>query len=486
MKTRKLLSLLLMLALLAALAVPAFAEEVRTPNEKEYIVEMLGGTPGQINVLLGDGCIEFPDAVPELKNNRTMVPMRAAVEAIGATVDYDAETRTAIVEGDAVSFTHVIGTNLITLGDGSTVQMDVSSYIQQGRTMVPLRFFSQVLGYTVQWDGEYRMVFLLDGDAWAAEIDEKCKNFNAWIETAAPAALPTDANYKFALTLNGTLKDNSESYSFQTNAGGVVGKGGLSAALSGDLGIFAELFSDSLSESLGKDVAISPQFTGELRAGRTLYLHTTLTDALFQAAGAAQKSVWLTADLSELFDELQSATAYDLMPGGTVGQNVFRSLTSGQDNRFFSSWASMDTVKQLTIGLLGDNSVRRSGSDLVIHTDLKSIFGQMIPGYDIYNSGTPGLPSVTLDMTLHADGSFSARTVLSGVSGADALRSASVEFGGTGNTLTFRAEIKLDGGVSFILDGSCTLEPTAELPNTAKPAGDYTLIDLETVADQME
>ena len=37
---------------------------------------------GQVNVLLGDRCIAFTDAVPEVKNGRTMVPLRAALEAM--------------------------------------------------------------------------------------------------------------------------------------------------------------------------------------------------------------------------------------------------------------------------------------------------------------------------------------------------------------------------------------------------------------------
>ena len=58
---------------------------------------------------------------------------------MGAVVDYDAATRTASVKMGDVSFTHVIGTDVITLSDGSTVKMDIVSYIDKGRTMVPLR-----------------------------------------------------------------------------------------------------------------------------------------------------------------------------------------------------------------------------------------------------------------------------------------------------------------------------------------------------------
>ena len=109
-------------------------------EQRAAALKELGAAAGQINILLNDKCVAFPDAVPVLKGGRTMVPMRAAVEAMGAVVDYDAATRTASVKMGDVSFTHVIGTDVITLSDGSTVKMDIVSYIDKGRTMVPLRF----------------------------------------------------------------------------------------------------------------------------------------------------------------------------------------------------------------------------------------------------------------------------------------------------------------------------------------------------------
>ena len=46
--------------------------------------------------------------------------------------------------------------------------MDVHSYVTpSNRTMVPVRFFSQVLGYDVFWDNGYRMAFLLDEETFA-------------------------------------------------------------------------------------------------------------------------------------------------------------------------------------------------------------------------------------------------------------------------------------------------------------------------------
>lgn len=171
---KKLFALLLALTMALCLSLPALAEgEVSsastwTQEDQAAWDELLrslqiaayGGVPGQINILLNDRCVTFPDAVPEGRNGRTMVPLRAAMESMGALVDYDPTTKSAVVKSDKISFTHVIGTQDIVLADGSVQTMDVASYAENGRTMVPLRFFSEVLGYDVQWDNAAWPIFL--------------------------------------------------------------------------------------------------------------------------------------------------------------------------------------------------------------------------------------------------------------------------------------------------------------------------------------
>ena len=111
---KKFLALLLALTLALSLAVPAYAADTTEEDDLDWAaleaelakaeaeqraaaLKELGAAAGQINVLLNDKCVAFPDAVPVLKDGRTMVPMRSAVEAMGAVVDYDAATRTASV-----------------------------------------------------------------------------------------------------------------------------------------------------------------------------------------------------------------------------------------------------------------------------------------------------------------------------------------------------------------------------------------------------
>jgi hypothetical protein len=84
------------------------------------------------------------DVAPELVNNRTMVPARFIVEGIGGNVEWDGATKTATFRlgGKTVSVT--IGV----MGEG----MDAAPYISNSRTLVPLRYVSEMLGCFVSYN----------------------------------------------------------------------------------------------------------------------------------------------------------------------------------------------------------------------------------------------------------------------------------------------------------------------------------------------
>ncbi len=99
------------------------------------------------------------DVPPMLMNDRTMVPLRAIFEALGATVTWDDATQTAtgIRNGKEVSVT--IGSNRAMVG-GNMVSIDQSAALVNDRTLVPLRFVSESYGANVEWDDASQTVFI--------------------------------------------------------------------------------------------------------------------------------------------------------------------------------------------------------------------------------------------------------------------------------------------------------------------------------------
>ena len=101
-------------------------------------------------VVLNDSILSF-DQPPVIEEGRTLVPMRFLFEQMGANVDWNEETKSAraTLNNKEVNFT--IDDNEAEV-DSRPVTMDVPARLINGETMVPLRFLSEKLGYTVTWD----------------------------------------------------------------------------------------------------------------------------------------------------------------------------------------------------------------------------------------------------------------------------------------------------------------------------------------------
>jgi hypothetical protein len=106
----------------------------------------------QIPVYL-DGERLYFDTPPTITNGRTLVPLRKIFEELGAEVAWDQETKTVTaVKGDrSVSVTI---DNKSAVVNGKSVTLDVPATLVDSRTLVPLRFVSEALGASVDWDQE--------------------------------------------------------------------------------------------------------------------------------------------------------------------------------------------------------------------------------------------------------------------------------------------------------------------------------------------
>jgi len=97
------------------------------------------------------------DQPPVIQNSRTLVPLRFIGEALGADIQWNEEER-------SVTYTTIDAQLVLVIDDrranvnGVLKEMDVAPTIINGRTMVPVRFVSEELGFNVSWDGENQIV----------------------------------------------------------------------------------------------------------------------------------------------------------------------------------------------------------------------------------------------------------------------------------------------------------------------------------------
>ncbi|NLU52435.1 MAG: copper amine oxidase N-terminal domain-containing protein [Clostridiaceae bacterium] len=103
--------------------------------------------------------------VPVLKDARTMLPIRAVIEAMGGTIEYKSGEQRVTINYRGKTIHMWIGKKTIQV-NGVNKTIDVAPYFSDtGRTMIPIRFVVENLDCTVDWDGNTQTVtitYLLD------------------------------------------------------------------------------------------------------------------------------------------------------------------------------------------------------------------------------------------------------------------------------------------------------------------------------------
>ncbi|WP_080837162.1 copper amine oxidase N-terminal domain-containing protein [Cohnella massiliensis] len=111
-----------------------------------------------INVLLDGKRLAFPDVWPQADaNQRVLVPIRVVSENLGAKVDYANNKITISQDGKTIVL--IIGSKTATV-DGKAVTFDSAAVVKNNRTLVPLRFVSEALGQSVEWNGVDQYVWI--------------------------------------------------------------------------------------------------------------------------------------------------------------------------------------------------------------------------------------------------------------------------------------------------------------------------------------
>ncbi|MGG1661348.1 stalk domain-containing protein [Brevibacillus sp. NRS-1366] len=112
----------------------------------------LAEEPGPTVSLVINGKGVFSDVKPLRENGRMLVPIRTVAEATGAAVGYDAATR-QVTLGEKGKHVSLIVNSRIAYVNGKRFTLDVPPKIVNKRTVVPIRFVSEALGYRLHWDG---------------------------------------------------------------------------------------------------------------------------------------------------------------------------------------------------------------------------------------------------------------------------------------------------------------------------------------------
>ena len=130
-------------------------EDVKTEKEKKVVCMTIGS-----NLMNIDGKAVETDSVPYISNSYTLVPLRCISTVFDAEVEWDKNTKTAIIKTDDTETRFTINSDTM-LVNGNAVTIPKSAEIKNGRTYVPLRALGESLNANVSWIPDSKSVLII-------------------------------------------------------------------------------------------------------------------------------------------------------------------------------------------------------------------------------------------------------------------------------------------------------------------------------------
>lgn len=107
-----------------------------------------------------DGAALKTDVPPVIYNSRVLVPFRAAGEALNAYVEYYPENKTIVAQNNGTIVKLQVNSKTAYV-NSQAVALDAPPLMLSGRTLIPMRFFGEAFGCSVEWNSATDSVSIL-------------------------------------------------------------------------------------------------------------------------------------------------------------------------------------------------------------------------------------------------------------------------------------------------------------------------------------
>lgn len=120
-----------------------------------------------IKVYVDNEKVDF-DVQPFIENGRTLIPLRGVFEKLGAKVDWNKDLLEVVIKDDNNEIEMILGKDKVMV-NGIIKDIDVPTRMINSRTFAPLRFAAENLGHTVRWDGNTSSVYITKNDTFPVD-----------------------------------------------------------------------------------------------------------------------------------------------------------------------------------------------------------------------------------------------------------------------------------------------------------------------------
>lgn len=260
----------------------------------------------QIHIIYNDTVIECSDVKPVNADGRVMIPFRAALEGMGAQVDYDNASRKVTAEkgNKEIKFT-LMGDTITVITDGdmvSEIKMDTPMMIVDGSTLVPIRFMSNAFGMQIGWDGDTQSVVILDRDTYFADFSDIAPNMSKLLEIDDIEYNKEYTEFDFDVTMSDGKKKTN--FAFDGKIDAVDKDGAISADMTFDMSISGG----------GLPITVKDSYVNLIMKDGSLYIKTDVVEQLAEVIGTPDmvtaariinKNTWYKLDLNKVLDNIE-------------------------------------------------------------------------------------------------------------------------------------------------------------------------------------
>lgn len=120
---------------------------------------LISNASSDVNVTVDGEVVEF-ETQPFIDNDRTLVPVRFISESLGADVKWNQELKEVTITKGDKTIKLIIDNNKVTVND-EVVELDAKAILKDSTTFVPVSFISRALNSTVNWNPNTRTVEII-------------------------------------------------------------------------------------------------------------------------------------------------------------------------------------------------------------------------------------------------------------------------------------------------------------------------------------